>query len=114
FSLCWQYFNDHKNILKDRKSLNNSNWYAYSAPRSLENYGIVKLLIQGFSIYSNVSIDESGDVFFGPDIYGLPIKEEYQNLTKYLLALLNSNITNFFIRQVGVIHGSGYYKYEDR
>jgi len=114
FSLCWQYFSDHKNILKDRKSLNNSNWYAYSAPRSLENYGIVKLLIQGFSIYSSVSIDESGDIFFGPDIYGLPIKKEYQNLTKYLLALLNSNITNFFIRQVGVIHGSGYYKYEDR
>lgn len=114
FSLCWQYFSDHKNILKDRKSLNNSNWYAYSAPRSLENYGIVKLLIQGFSIYSSVSIDETGDIFFGPDIYGLPIIETHQKLTKYFLAILNSNLTNFFIRQVGVIHGSGYYKYEDR
>ena len=114
FPLCAHYFNVHKDILKNRKSLKSSIWYAYSAPRSLENYGIVKLLIQGFSLYSNVSMDETGNIFFGPDIYGLPIKKEFQKLTKYFLAILNSNITNFFIRQIGVIHGSGYYKYEDR
>ena len=114
FPLCWEYFNEHKNLLKSRKSLKNPVWYAYSAPRSLENYGIVKLLIQGFSIYSSVSIDETGNIFFGPDIYGLPVIETHQKLTKYFLAVLNSNLTNFFIRQVGVIHGSGYYKYEDR
>lgn len=114
FPLCWEYFNEHKNLLKNRKSLKNPIWYAYSAPRSLENYGIVKLLIQGFSIYSSVSIDKTGDIFFGPDIYGLPIVETHQKLTKYFLAILNSSLTNFFIRQVGVIHGSGYYKYEDR
>jgi len=114
YPLCWQYFKEHENQLKNRKSLNNSTWYAYSAPRSLENYGIVKLLIQGFSINSTVSVDETENIFFGPDIYGLPIKDEHQQFTKFILAILNSNITNFFIRQVGVIHGSGYYKYEDR
>ncbi|UZE91803.1 MAG: N-6 DNA methylase [Methanosarcinales archaeon] len=114
YPLCWQYLDEHKDKLKTRKSLKTSVWYAYSAPRSLESYGITKLLIQGFSVYSSVSIDENGNVFFGPDIYGLPIKEDYKHLTKYFLALLNSNITNFFIRQVGVIHGSGYYKFEDR
>jgi len=114
YPLCWQYLDEHKDKLRSRKSLKTSVWYAYSAPRSLENYGITKLLIQGFSVYSSVSIDEDGDIFFGPDIYGLPIKEEYKHLTKYFLAVLNSNITNFFIRQVGVIHGSGYYKFEDR
>ncbi|MCK4348744.1 MAG: N-6 DNA methylase [Thermoplasmatales archaeon] len=114
YPLCWQYLNEHKGVLENRKSMKGSVWYAYSAPRSLENYGITKLLIQGFSIYSNVSIDQIGDIFFGPDIYGLPIKDEFQKLTKYFLAILNSNLTNFFVRQVGVIHGSGYFKFEDR
>ncbi len=114
FSLCWQYLDEHKQILKNRKSLKNANWYAYSAPRSLDSYGMIKLLIQGFSIQSCVSIDNQGDIFFGPDIYGLPIKDEYKEWTKLFMAILNSNITNFYIRQVGVIHESGYYKYEDR
>lgn len=114
YPLCWDYFTHHKELLEKRKSLKNSVWYAFSAPRSLDSYGMTKLLIQGFSVYSNASLDQNGDIFFGPDIYALPLKKEYEKLIKYFLAILNSNITNFFIRQVGVIHGSGYYKFEDR
>lgn len=114
YPLCWDYLTHHKELLKKRKSLKNLVWYAFSAPRSLDSYGMTKILIQGFSVYSNASLDQNGDIFFGPDIYALPIKKEYEKQTKYFLAILNSNLTNFFIRQVGVIHGSGYYKFEDR
>ena len=31
-----------------------------------------------------------------------------------ILGVLNSSITDFFIKHVGVVHGSGYYKFEDR
>lgn len=71
-------------------------------------------MIQGFSKRSNVSIDIEGEFFFGPDIYGLKIREEFCKYYPLVLGILNSSITNFFICHIGVIHGSGYYKFEDR
>jgi hypothetical protein len=70
--------------------------------------------VQGFSVYSSVSIDLDGSLFFGPDIYGLRIKEVYKDQALLVLAILNSHVTNFYTWHVGVVHGSGYYKFEDR
>lgn len=115
YPLGWAYLNSKKDSLLKRKDIKNKEqWYAYSAPRSLDYYEEEKILVQGFSIYSSASIDIDGSLFFGPDIYGLRIKDEYRDKALLLLAIINSNITNFYIRHVGVVHGSGYYKFEDR
>jgi len=115
YPLGWDYLNSKKDTLLKRKDIRNKAlWYAYSAPRSLDCYEGEKILVQGFSVYSSVSIDLDGSLFFGPDIYGLRIKEEYKDKTLLVLAILNSHITNFYVWHVGVVHGSGYYKFEDR
>ena len=115
YPLGWDYLNSKKDTLLKRKDIRNKAlWYAYSAPRSLDYYEEEKILVQGFSVYSSVSIDLDGGLFFGPDIYGLRIKEEYKDKALLVLAILNSHITNFYLWHVGVVHGSGYYKFEDR
>jgi hypothetical protein len=115
YPLTFEYLSSKKKELLKRKDIRNEEyWYAYSAPRNLDYYEEEKILVQGFSINSSASIDPEGNLFFGPDIYGLRIKDEHKNMAYLLLAILNSNITNFYIKHVGVVHGSGYYKFEDR
>lgn len=114
YPFCYQYLIRYKNNLLDRKIKDKTIWYRYSAPRSLKNYKKEKVMIQGMTDYAEVSLDVDNGFLFGPDIYGLRIKDEYLKLRYYLLALLNSDITNFFIRLRSVIHKGGYYKYEDR
>jgi len=115
YPLGWDYLNSKKDTLLKRKDIRNKAlWYAYSAPRSLDYYEEEKILVQGFSVYSSVSIDLDGSLFFGPDIYGLRTKEEYKDQALLVLAILNSHVTNFYTWHVGVVHGSGYYKFEDR
>lgn len=115
YPLAWKYFIANENALRARKGFREkSEWYAFSAPRSLEDYEQGKFLFQGFTRNSAVSIDADRKLFFGPDIYGLRLRELSEDDTKVLLAILNSKVTDFFVKHVGVIHGSGYYKFEDR
>jgi len=115
YPLTWKYLLAHENSLRARKGFKEkTDWYAFSAPRSLEDYEQRKFLFQGFTKNSAVSIDTDHKLFFGPDIYGLRLRELPEDDTKVLLAILNSKVANFFVKQVGVIHGSGYYKFEDR
>ena len=114
YPMTWKYFLAHNELLKARKGFKDiHDWYAFSAPRSLEDYEQRKFLFQGFSQNSAVSIDDR-KLFFGPDIYGLRLRELCNDDVRILLAILNSKVANFFVKHVGVIHGSGYYKFEDR
>ena len=116
FRLVSNFFGHHEKELRRRKGFSKrEDFYRYSAARSLDYYKQEKLLIQGFSVNSSVSLDSGGNVAFGPDIYGLPIKKSFpKNLIKYLLAIMNSRVANFFIKHVSVVHGNNYYKFEDR
>jgi mRNA-degrading endonuclease RelE of RelBE toxin-antitoxin system len=113
--LTWKYLHSHKIALQGRKGFKQrDDWYAYSAPRSLNDYEQDKFMIQGFTRSSCVSIDLERKTFFGPDIYGLRIRKLEKEDALFLLAVLNSDIANFYVKHVGVVHGAGYYKFEDR
>lgn len=112
---AYSYLLKFKDDLKLRKSLAKSkNWYEYSAPRSLIKYDEEKYIINGFSKKSNLSHDEDGNCFFGPDIYGLQLKNEYKKYAQTIMCVINSPITNFYVKHVGVVHRGGSYKFEDR
>lgn len=115
FPKTYEYLVKFKNKLESRKGFSkNKPWFSYSAPRSLHLVDQKKILVQGFSEQSSVSFDSNGHYMFGPDIYVFQIKDCYLKFLNTLLCILNSNITNFFVKHVGVIHGSGYFKFEDR
>lgn len=115
YPLAWKYLSSHKEMLRSRVGFKDrSDWYAYSAPRSLEDYEEEKFLIQGFTRSSAVSLDIDSRLFFGPDIYGLRLRKLSVDEAKIMLAIMNSKLADFYVKHVGVIHGSGYYKYEDR
>lgn len=115
YPLTYDYLNHYEGVLRSRKNFGDSpSWYAFSAPRNLRLYGQPKLLVQGFSKRPQVSIDKNGLYSFGPDIYSLSLTSSYEAQALVLVGILNSSITDFFIRESGVIHGSSYYKFEDR
>jgi len=116
FPLAWKYLNEHKSILEKRAGFKGkTDWYRYSAPRSLEYYYFKKLIVQGFSKLSSVAIDLDTHHIFGPDIYGMAFDENTPvEMIKLLLAIMNSLVANYYIKHISVIHGSGYYKFEDR
>ena len=116
FPLAWGYFQEYKGILEKRVGLKGkTDWYRYSAARSLEYYYFKKLVVQGFSKLSSVAIDLDTHHIFGPDIYGMAFDDNIsEEKMKIFLAIMNSPVANYYIKHISVIHGSGYYKFEDR
>lgn len=115
YPLVHQYLCHHKGVLRSRKGFENrDDWYAYSAPRSLSLCFNRKLLVQGFSRRSSVSVDLEKKQAFGPDIYAMSIGDMTERVWRVVLGILNSDLTDFFVMQMGVVHGAGYYKFEDR
>ncbi len=111
----YEYLSEFKEKLESRRSLSkNKQWFEYSAPRSLQKYEKTKIMVNGFSQTSSASIDKESSYVFGPDIYGLQIKEEYKKYSDIILSIINSDITNFYIKECGVVHRGSTYKFEDR
>lgn len=115
YPLAHGYLSRFKDVLRQRKGFKNrEDWYAYSAPRSLNLCFKRKFLVQGFSKRSSVSIDLDEREAFGPDIYAMDIGVMSDRDWKVVLGVLNSDVVNFYAMQMGVVHGAGYYKFEDR
>ena len=67
-----------------------------------------KIITTHASIKPNFTF--SDNEFFNQNVYGIEINED-QNV-KYFLCLLNSNITNFVIKNISSMINGGYYLYK--
>lgn len=115
YPLAYDYLKSFRKVLSQRKGFaKRKDWYAFSAPRSLPLCFKRKLMVQGFSRRSSVSMDMDGGLAFGPDVYAMAVTDLPKEGWLIVLGILNSHLADFYIWEAGVIHGSGYYKFEDR
>ncbi|MFH0711888.1 MAG: N-6 DNA methylase [archaeon] len=117
FPKCYKYLTKHKSLLKDRTDVkeNKISWYAFSRPQNLEEFEKEKILTP-FNAFSNsFTIDKTREWFFTAGVaggYGLKVKNEYNK--EILLGILNSKLSEFFIKKTSTFLRGGYYSYENR
>jgi hypothetical protein len=95
--------------------MNHNKWYAYVYPKNLLLFQKPKLVLSVISKISRFTLDNNGIYFTGGGngpYYGIVLKEEYS--IKYILALLNSHLLDFFLHKISSPFRGGYWSYGKR
>ena len=111
YPLAARYFERVKHILAKRKlSFTKSDFHKFSAGRSLAEYLQPKILIPDMLVESRLGIDSFGEMFHGPAIHSLVLKDEYAYLhLHYVSAILSSTLFWFFVSNTSTaLRGNAY------
>lgn len=106
----YNYLLKYKDFLKDLrvKYKTNIDWFGYHRSREMRFLQSEKILTTHASINPNFTI--SKDEYFNQNVYGIEVNDN-ENI-KYFLCLLNSNLTNFVIKNISSMINGGYYLYK--
>ncbi len=108
---AFEYIEEFKQELKKRKiSLNNNDYYKFSAARNLAYYPNKKIMIPDLLVKNRIGLDFTSKIYHGPSIHSVIFKEEINE--KYMitiLGILNSHLFWFFIKNTSTaMQGNAY------
>ncbi len=114
---CWAYLNENKKYLEDREDgkMRGENWYAYIYPKSLDKFDLAKIITPDIAPSASYCFDTEGGFYFSGGAaggYGILVKDGVN--PKYLLALLNSWMVDWYHHQFSTTFRGGYLSYESR
>jgi len=122
FPNAWKYFLEKENDLEGReygKWRDRTDWYAFGRKQNLHRFETMKLLVQVLANESTLAFDEGCFYFMGAggsNVYGILLKEEYNNKRSYLffLGLLNSHLLDFYLKRISSLYSGKYYIYDQQ
>jgi len=105
-----KYFLRNKKTLFKRKiEMGRTNFYKYSAARSLIEYERQKILVPDILVNNRISIDLNARFYHGPAIHSIILKENQSFSLLYLLSLLESKVFWFFLTRTSTsLRGDAY------
>jgi type I restriction-modification system DNA methylase subunit len=113
----WEYLTGCRKYLEDREDgkMKGDRWYAYIYPKSLDKFDFQKIITPDIAASASYCYDSNGEYYFSGGAaggYGIFPKESVN--PKYLLALLNSRLLDWFHHQGSSRFRGGYFSYESR
>ncbi len=111
YPLAFDYLTKVKSKLLERKvDLDSSNFYKYSAGRSLTEYNKPKIMIPDMLIKVRVAYDSEGNYYHGPAVHSVVFNNKTRDLNPLLfLSILNSKVFWFFITRTSTaLRGNTY------
>ncbi|EAH4651909.1 class I SAM-dependent DNA methyltransferase [Campylobacter jejuni] len=113
FPKAWEYLKECESILRARENgrFDNEKWYQFGRAQGINQENISKLLCPDICNNTHFVLDNLGEFYFTTTIYGYVRNEEYKNLDyKYLMAVLNSSLTWWFLQKTSVVMRGGFYR----
>lgn len=115
YPLAFDYLNLTKEKLLKRSSVDSYNWWLYPYPKNLLVMDKPKIIYQVLSQKGSFTLDENGEFYYvgggTAGGYSITTKSDDINELKYLLGILNSKLTLFFISKVASSFKGGYYSF---
>jgi len=112
FPNAYSYLKEHENDLRSRKdsrtTLNDENWYQITRQGRLSKYKQRKIVTSGESKQNQFCIDKEGRGYSFARIYGVLADEIELDV---LLAILNSDIIEFYLHKIAPLKRGEYYSY---
>jgi len=103
--------------LEDRENgkMKGERWYAYIYPKSLDKFDLPKIITPDIAASASYCYDSNGQYYFSGGAaggYGILPRENINH--RYLVALLNSRLLDWFHHQSSSRFRGGYFSYESR
>lgn len=114
FPQGYEYLKECEDVLRQRergKLQYDEYWYRYIYPKNLNLFDNEKIITPEISLGTNMMYD-SGKFYHNTKAYSLVKKEQFNLSYKFYLALLNSNIMWFFLKNTGYVLRGGYYTFK--
>ncbi|MEN6552700.1 MAG: N-6 DNA methylase [Methanobacterium sp.] len=113
FPKAWNYLKENKELLKSREKgkFNDLEWYRFGRTQNLGMWEQRKLMIPYMITELSAYLDQSDNYYFinvTTGGYGITSTEKYGNL-KYLCGLLNSNLLDFYLKEISTNFRGGYF-----
>ncbi len=114
--LGWDYFKGFEKDLKKRESgrFDNKEWFQFSRNQGLRYENKPKLLCRDICQKSQFAFDGEGEFYTTTTVYGYIKNENVKEDYKYFLAVLNSQLTWYFMKNTAAVLANGYYRYMPR
>ncbi len=114
FPKGWDYLKRCETVLRQREGgrFDNSEWYQFGRKQGIDNGGIRKLIAPDISLGGNFSIDLNGQFYTTTTLYGYIKKDNTWESYAYWLALLNSKVLWFYLKNSGSVLANGYFRYK--
>ena len=121
FPLAYKYFEHYESQLKSRENHrleNHDDWHQYIYRKNLEKFEQPKIITQVLASNNTFAIDLNGEYYFvgggNAGGYGIILKDSNQNMYYCVLALLNSNVLEFYLKNISTPFRGGYFSYGKR
>jgi type I restriction-modification system DNA methylase subunit len=112
FPLVYDYLLQNKKLLEEREEgrFSGDGWYAYGRLQNVDLMMLPKILVPDIANFASFAFDDAGEFAFASG-YGITLKEDAKESPAYLLGLLNSNLLDFYLKQVSTTMRGGYFRY---
>ena len=87
-------------------------WYRYIYPKNLTLFSKEKLVAPEISLGGNFSYDKNGHFYSTTTVYGYIRKENIRITYETLLAIMNSRLCWWFLKNTGTVLANGYFRYK--
>ena len=121
YPLSYEYFKHYESQLKVRENNrleNDDNWHQFGRLQNIEKFEQPKIITQVLASNNTFAIDLKGEYYFvgggNAGGYGIVLKEEYRDYYFYILALLNSKVLEFYLKNISTPFRGGYFSYGKR
>ena len=108
----FSYLLENKSYLQDRERgrMRGAGWYGYVYPKNIEVMKEQKILVPDIADRASFALDETGGYAFTSG-YGITLKSDVTESVKYVLALLNSKLLDFYLKSVSTTLRGGFFRY---
>ena len=114
FPKGYSYLKDCEEELRGREKgrFNNNKWYIFGRGQGINYGGIPKLLAPEISLGGNFMFDSNGHFYSTTTIYGYIKNDRITISYETLLAIMNSKLCWWFLKNTGTVLANGYYRYK--
>jgi len=121
YPLAYEYFRQYESLLKKRENnrfVNEENWHQFGRLQNIEKFEQPKIITQVLASSNAFALDSKGEFYFvgggNAGGYGIVLKNEYKDYYPYILALLNSRVLEFYLKNISTPFRGGYFSYGRR
>ena len=114
YPMCYEYLDSIKERLESRGSANMTYayWYALWNNRNYENLESIKIITPDVCYGTSMVLDTRGNYYYNDTAYAFVKKVGCNFDYRYLIAILNSKITWFFLQNTGTTLRGGYFRFK--
>lgn len=115
FPLAYNYLIWNKNVLENREKgrlINDPFWFRYIYPKNQTLFEKEKLVAPDVSMGGNFTLDEEGTYYSTTTVYGYLKKPSIKESYWYWMAILNSSVMWWFLKNTGTVMANGYFRFK--